>query len=153
MLSGGHSPGEVRGLLNTVAFVAEHGLCHMWNPPRQGVKPMSPALAHGFFTTELPGKPRVFFFLNFFFCIGVCHHRLNGHEFEPAQGDGEGQGSLVCCSPWSSMHLNNNKQLMNDAVTVSGAQQRGSATRVHESILPQMLLPSRLPHNTEQSSM
>ena len=24
------------------------------------------------------------------------HHRLNGHEFEQAQGDGEGQGSLVC---------------------------------------------------------
>ena len=24
----------------------------------------------------------------------------NGHEFEQALGDGEGQGSLVCCSPW-----------------------------------------------------
>ena len=29
-----------------------------------------------------------------------CHHRLNGHEFEQAPGDGEGQGSLVWCSPW-----------------------------------------------------
>ena len=28
------------------------------------------------------------------------HHRLNGHQFEQALGDGEGQGSLVCCSPW-----------------------------------------------------
>ena len=28
------------------------------------------------------------------------HHSLNGHEFEQAPGDGEGQGSLVCCSPW-----------------------------------------------------
>ena len=28
------------------------------------------------------------------------HHRLNGHEFEQAQGDGEGEGSLVCCSLW-----------------------------------------------------
>ena len=27
------------------------------------------------------------------------HHWLNGHEFEQAPGDGEGQGSLVCCSP------------------------------------------------------
>ena len=26
------------------------------------------------------------------------HHRLNGHEFEQTQGDGEGQGSLMCCS-------------------------------------------------------
>ena len=29
-----------------------------------------------------------------------CHHRLNGHEFEQAPGDGEGQGSLACCSLW-----------------------------------------------------
>ena len=27
------------------------------------------------------------------------HHRLNGHEFDQALGDGEGLGSLVCCSP------------------------------------------------------
>ena len=24
----------------------------------------------------------------------------SGHEFEQAVGDGEGQGSLKCCSPW-----------------------------------------------------
>ena len=28
------------------------------------------------------------------------HHWLNWHEFEQAPGDGEGQGSLACCSPW-----------------------------------------------------
>ena len=28
------------------------------------------------------------------------HHQLNGHEFEQALGVGDGQGSLVCCSPW-----------------------------------------------------
>ena len=28
------------------------------------------------------------------------HHRLNGHKSEQTQGDGEGQGSLVCCSSW-----------------------------------------------------
>ena len=28
------------------------------------------------------------------------HHRINGHEFEQALGDGEGQRSLACCSPW-----------------------------------------------------
>ena len=28
------------------------------------------------------------------------HHQLNGREFEQALGDGEGQGSPVCCSPW-----------------------------------------------------
>ena len=29
-------------------------------------------------------------------------HRLNGHEFEQTPGDGEGQGSLACCSPMRS---------------------------------------------------
>ena len=28
------------------------------------------------------------------------HHQLKGHEFEQALGVGDGQGSLVCCSPW-----------------------------------------------------
>ena len=28
------------------------------------------------------------------------NHRLDGHEFEQAPGDGKGQGSLACCSPW-----------------------------------------------------
>ena len=28
------------------------------------------------------------------------HHRFNGHVFEQALGDGEGQGSLACLSPW-----------------------------------------------------
>ena len=28
------------------------------------------------------------------------HHWLDGHEFEQAPGVGDGQGSLVSCSPW-----------------------------------------------------
>ena len=28
------------------------------------------------------------------------HHWLNAQEFEQALGVGDGQGSLVCCSPW-----------------------------------------------------
>ena len=27
-------------------------------------------------------------------------NQRNGHEFEQTLGDGDGQGSLVCCSPW-----------------------------------------------------
>ena len=34
------------------------------------------------------------------------HHRLNGREFEQAPGVGDGQGSLVCCSPWCRKELN-----------------------------------------------
>ena len=29
------------------------------------------------------------------------HHQLKGQDFEQTPGDGEGQGSLACCSPWS----------------------------------------------------
>ena len=35
------------------------------------------------------------------------HHQLDGHEFEQAPGDGEGQGSLVCCSPWGHKESDN----------------------------------------------
>ena len=28
------------------------------------------------------------------------HHQFYGHESEQNPGDSEGQGSLVCCSPW-----------------------------------------------------
>ena len=28
------------------------------------------------------------------------HHQLDEHEFEQAPGVGDGQESLVCCSPW-----------------------------------------------------
>ena len=28
------------------------------------------------------------------------HHRIDGHEFEWTPGVGDGQGGLVCCSPW-----------------------------------------------------
>ena len=33
------------------------------------------------------------------------HHQLNGHELGQTLGDGEGQESLVCCSPWGLKEL------------------------------------------------
>lgn len=44
-------------------------------------------------------------------------------------------------------------ELINNAVIVSGGQQRDSAKHTHVSILPQSPLPSQLPQNTEQSSL
>ena len=41
------------------------------------------------------------------------HHKLNGHEFEQTPGDGEGKGSLVCCSPWGHKELDMTEQLNN----------------------------------------
>ena len=39
------------------------------------------------------------------------HQRLDGHEFEHALGVRDGQGSLVCCSPWGLKELDTTKQL------------------------------------------
>ena len=33
------------------------------------------------------------------------HHQLNGPEFEQTPGDSEGQGTLVCYSPWESQRV------------------------------------------------
>ena len=45
------------------------------------------------------------------------HHRLDGHEFELSPGDGEGQGSLACCSPWGHKESDMSKQLINNNTT------------------------------------
>ena len=42
------------------------------------------------------------------------HHQLNAHEFEQAPGDGEGQGRLVCCSPWGCKESDMAEQLNNN---------------------------------------
>ena len=44
------------------------------------------------------------------------HHRLSGLEFEQTSGDGEGQGSLVCCKPWGRKELDTTEQLNNDSI-------------------------------------
>ena len=44
------------------------------------------------------------------------NHWLNGHEFELALGDGEGQGSLVCCSSWGLKESDTSEQLNNSNI-------------------------------------
>ena len=41
------------------------------------------------------------------------HHWLNGREFEQVPGDGEGQGSLVCYSPWGHKESDMTERLNN----------------------------------------
>ena len=69
----------VRWLLTAVAFLFEEHrlysagfsscgtqawwLCSMWNLPRSGIEPMSPALAGKFYPREPPGKPLEIMFL------------------------------------------------------------------------------------------
>ena len=42
------------------------------------------------------------------------HHRLNGLEFEQALEVGEGQGNLVCCSPWGRKESDTSEQQNNN---------------------------------------
>ena len=44
------------------------------------------------------------------------HYRLNGHKFEQTLGDGEGQGSLACCSPWGHEESDMTEQLNNKII-------------------------------------
>ena len=44
------------------------------------------------------------------------HHQLNGHQFEQTPGDGEGQRSLVCCSPWGHKESDMTEWLNNNMV-------------------------------------
>ena len=39
------------------------------------------------------------------------HHQFDGHEFEQAFGAGDGQGGLVCCSPWSRKESDTTERL------------------------------------------
>ena len=48
-----------------------------------------------------------------------CRQWLNGHEFEQTQGDSEGQGNLLCCSPWGCKEL--------DLVTEQQQQQNNTS--------------------------
>ena len=41
-------------------------------------------------------------------------HRLNGHESVQAPRDGEGQGSLACCSPWGRRESDTTERLNNN---------------------------------------
>ena len=41
------------------------------------------------------------------------HYQCNGHERRQTSGDGEGQGGLVCCSPWGHKELDMIERLNN----------------------------------------
>ena len=49
------------------------------------------------------------------------HHQFNGHELGQTLGGGEGQGGLVCCSPWGHKESDTTETLnKNSGKTVFG---------------------------------
>ena len=96
--SGGHSSSRCTGLSLSRPLVAEHRLqtrrlsnCGsraqplrgMWDLPRPGLEPVSPALAGGFSTTVPPGKPPKQIFLNIVFhcCLFSLWHNIHNLIF------------------------------------------------------------------------
>ena len=57
------------------------------------------------------------------------HHRLNGHEFEQTLGDGEGQGSLACCSPQGRKESDMTERLNNNNKKHGGLCQKTHSQR------------------------
>ena len=70
----------VHSLLTVAAsLIMEHGLwgrpaqlpCGLWDLPRPGIEPVSPALQGRFLTTGPPGKARLFLFIYIYVCMYV----------------------------------------------------------------------------------
>ena len=47
------------------------------------------------------------------------HHQFDRHEFEQAPRVGDGQGSLLCCSPWGHKESDTTQQLNNNTQHVA----------------------------------
>ena len=75
------------------------------------------------------------------------HCQLNGHEFEQALGDSEGQGSLACCRPWGceesdmAQRLNDNNKETNQKVNLRCAVSIHILQVKKQSIRDMKLLP------------
>ena len=59
----------------------------------------------------------------------ACHHQLDGHEFEQALGDGEGQESLAGCSPQGHKELDTTEWLNSNNNSVLFSQRWRSSTQ------------------------
>ena len=62
------------------------------------------------------------------------HHWLNGYEFEQALGDGEGQGSLACYSPWGRKESDTTEWLNNSKNSVHLCQVFGVFSHITWSL-------------------
>ena len=63
----------------------------------------------------------------------------NGHECKQTPGDGEGQGSLVCCSPWGRKESDTTEQLNNNnlnikQVSISDPRRPGGRVGINDII-------------------
>ena len=72
----------------------------MWDPPRPGLEPVSPALAGRFSTTAPPGKPSTQFFLN-----SAIFPRLKCHASDLRRTVYKGSDSELGWDEWNTVNL------------------------------------------------
>ena len=70
------------------------------------------------------------------------HHRFNGHVFEQALGDSQGQRRLECCSPWSRKELDTTEQLNKYYIKINGEIKKQKTAITDMSLLIYRLLIS-----------
>ena len=65
------------------------------------------------------------------------YHQLNGHEFDQALGDGEGQERIACCNPWGCKGSDRTKRLNNNRegkeCRDKGGQSRNNSVAIKQS--------------------
>ena len=66
------------------------------------------------------------------------YHRLNGHEYEQTLGNGEGQGSLACCSPWDHKELDMIEWLNNNIASLLLLLYVENGENENKELLPQI---------------
>ena len=71
----------------------------MWNLPRQGMEPVSPALAGGFFPPRLPGKSTAFLLKLSLLTRSPGRGGGKGDEqMQPLLAESEGEGRVCMCA-------------------------------------------------------
>ena len=68
------------------------------------------------------------------------HHWLDGYEFEQAPGVGDGQGSLVCCTPWGSKVLDTTEWLNWTEGKGGNAETKEEQGRNNRAVIKQVLV-------------
>ena len=70
------------------------------------------------------------------------HHRFNGHEFKQAPGDGKGQGSLMCYSPWGRKELDTAETEQQDTLKMKSVLGQDLTTIVYNTVQCKILMKS-----------
>ena len=71
------------------------------------------------------------------------HHRPNEYEFEQTPGIGDGQGSLVCCSPWGHRESDTTEQPNNNSKGQMVSFLKSYNSIDHPCCSSEMILPSK----------